>query len=810
MRVSLSVADINDRGRASRTDLRPVDDLPFEEFVEQVIHLEPHRMALERVTEAEYKKLKATDFAWLAPFRYSDGRRREDEALDCNLLGIDLDLSDETYEAPDGKTKRRPGLRPDEVEAVCAKLAGLEYVGSTTTGTWLLDDPERVKLRFFLPLSRPVAADEWNRFRKQVAIELDLVEYDDPQTHDLARCFFFTYLFDGASARRHRTFRGSGEAIDVDLVLANAPNEPAAPTPAKPRAVVSLELVVDSVEANDAFRDAVKLAREKALGLRPPGRADDTWKKIGSIAWTLARAARYVSDQQRHTDALREIEVILQKRDPHGYEKELSNLHLSFERGLSEASPLERPFTTASAEVARAVAQMNHGLLFRAKRAKTMRDGWFVWHPEEGVFQEDYGAVTQLIREYAQTWLAKIDPEENEELHEAIVKWVRKLGEPGPIRNVIEELAALGTIAVDEDAFDADPNIINCGNGVLDLRSGHLHEYHPSFMCRKRTSARFLKSASSPVFDDFLHTVTSENVEVASYLMRFFGYAISGQVAEDAFLFLWGEGSNGKSTLLETMTRVLGDYATNLDGDLLTKTRNEKHPTGIARLQGARLASGPEINADAPFDEALLKRLTGRDRVVARRMGQDFFEFDPTHTFVLSGNNFPRVFGTDHGFWRRVRVVQLTQRFTKERGGQHEERMTAMVAERDAIFTKLVHAHQEWIERGLDEPAVVKAWADAYRSESNLVLQWAHECTATGPTESTKSGRSELYQSFVAWAQREGIRHIPTATWFTQQIRKLPGTRLSDSTIVVYGRKQQIVRGLRLLNAGDMKSATAN
>lgn len=805
MMVSFSACHESSSGAADRAKIAGEYEVPFDVFASFISEPKEHVLHLELVDEKQYKKLKATELGWLAPFRYEGDRRVEKGAIDCNLLGIDLDLSLDTYVNEDGKTKRTPGLTEEEVAHVLAQLEGLEYVGATTTGTWFLEDARRQKLRIFLPLSRPVTAREWARFRKQVSKEIGIEDFDDVQTHDLARCFFFTYLFAGADPTRMRVFRGHGEAIDVDLVLEQVAEVEAEPMEANGARGLP-ELATDSPAALSTFEKRKARALEMARGLPPPGRGEDTWKRIGSIAWTLAQAARYVSDQQRHGDALREIEAVLKKRDPKGYEKEVANLHASFERGLTETSPLERPLDMSSRGIAEAVSFTARGLLYRLRNAKTRRDGWLAWSREEGRFVESYGGVVRMIRDYAESRLNEIERSpENEEFYTAVAKWVRKLNEPGAIRDVVEELAAREELLVDESAFDAEPMVLNCANGVLDLTTGHLHEHHPSFMCRKKTESRYLKNASAPVFEQFLVDITAGDNEVATYLMRFFGYALSGSVEEDCFLYIWGDGGNGKSTLLETITRVLGDYATNLDGDLLTKTRNEKHPTGIARLQGARLASGPEINADEPFDEALLKRLTGRDRIVARRMGQDFFEFEPTHKFVLSGNNFPRVRGTDHGFWRRVRVVHLTQKFEKERGGKALSRMDRLLAERDAIFTQLVKAHIEWSEKGLAEPPRVRAWAEAYRTESNTILQWLAECVTIDPE--ARCGRTELYQSYKVWAEREGTKSIPTATWFTQQIRKLPGVTLDERFIVVQGKKQQTVAGVRLFRVGDEERA---
>jgi energy-coupling factor transporter ATP-binding protein EcfA2 len=144
---------------------------------------------------------------------------------------------------------------------------------------------------------------------------------------------------------------------------------------------------------------------------------------------------------------------------------------------------------------------------------------------------------------------------------------------------------------------------------------------------------------------------------VREFVRRWAGYCLTGDVSEHKIVFAFGAGANGKSTLLNALAHVLGDYARQAAPDLLMRRRDDPHPTGLADLHGARLVLATETAQGRHLDEALVKRLTGGDRIKARHMFKDFFEFDPTHKLVVATNHRPGIEGTDHGIWRRIRLV---------------------------------------------------------------------------------------------------------------------------------------------------------
>ena len=209
------------------------------------------------------------------------------------------------------------------------------------------------------------------------------------------------------------------------------------------------------------------------------------------------------------------------------------------------------------------------------------------------------------------------------------------------------------------------------------------------------------------------------------------GYSITGAVSEQVLILAIGAGANGKTTLLEAVRTVLGDYASAAEPDLLL-ARGEAHPTGIARLQGARFVVATESDEGRRLAEGTVKRLTGGDRLTARYMHQNFFEFAPSHTLWLCTNHRPDVRGVDHAIWRRLRVAPFNVTIATEDQDPHLlERLTAESA---GILAWAVRACLRWQAEGLGEPVAVKMATTAYRQDQDIIGEFLDETASSSPT----------------------------------------------------------------------------
>ncbi|HUZ53631.1 MAG TPA: phage/plasmid primase, P4 family [Streptosporangiaceae bacterium] len=306
-------------------------------------------------------------------------------------------------------------------------------------------------------------------------------------------------------------------------------------------------------------------------------------------------------------------------------------------------------------------------------------------------------------------------------------------------------------VVVTPDDLDADPFLLNCANGVLDLRTGILGKHDPKLMLTKMTGAAYRPDAAGPEFAKFLERVQPDPA-MRDYLARLLGHALEGRVVSHILPIFHGAGANGKGTLTGAVLATLGDYADAADPELLTARTFDAHPTGTADLYGLRVAVLHESDHGRRLAEGTVKRLTGGDRLEARRMREDFWSFEPSHTFLMLTNHKPVIGGTDEGIWRRLRLVPWDVVIPPE--DRDEELGDRLALELDAVLAWLAEGYRDWHARGLADPDAVTQATDAYRAESDVLSRFVADRCLTGPHFRIRS--SELFAAWSRWCGAEG------------------------------------------------------
>lgn len=320
------------------------------------------------------------------------------------------------------------------------------------------------------------------------------------------------------------------------------------------------------------------------------------------------------------------------------------------------------------------------------------------------------------------------------------------------IKAMMELAATEPEVAVSPDQLDADPHLFNVTNGTLDLRTGGLRSHNPADLLTKVAGTKYDPDASAPVFVKFLEEIHPDP-DMRLFLARMFGHALLGKVIEHVLTIQHGVGANGKSTLSEAVCTAFGDYAKPVDPGLLID-RGEVHPTGVASLFGLRLALTHELDSGRRLAEATVKRLTGGDRIAARRMREDFWEFDPSHSIVMHTNHRPVVKGTDEGIWRRLRLVPFDVVIPEE---ERDTSLPEKLAEElPGILAWIVDGYSMWAEKGLAEPKAVVDATDKYRKESDDLGAFIDEQCVVGGMGNVKS--SHLFAAWAAWCEAENIK----------------------------------------------------
>jgi putative DNA primase/helicase len=331
-------------------------------------------------------------------------------------------------------------------------------------------------------------------------------------------------------------------------------------------------------------------------------------------------------------------------------------------------------------------------------------------------------------------------------------------------------------LAITPSELDRDPWLLNCVNGTLNLKTGELQPHTQADYITSLCPTAFNPDAASYSWDRFLESTFAGSLPLIEFVQRWCGYCLSGVVTEQRLPVFWGGGANGKSTILNAIQDAVGrDFVTTGARDLLLKKRGDSHPTELADLFGKRLVVCAESDDGRTLAEGQLKQLTGGDRIKARRMKEDFWEFEPTHKTLLVTNHLPRVQGNDHAIWRRLLLVPFNQKFWNPDGGetgpdelrQDKQLGEKLRAEREGILAWMVRGCLDWQRRGLCPPPEVMLATNEYRSREDRLQAFIDDCCLVSPMCRIRAG--ELYDSYRKWCEQNG-ESAESGTWFGRNV----------------------------------------
>jgi putative DNA primase/helicase len=382
---------------------------------------------------------------------------------------------------------------------------------------------------------------------------------------------------------------------------------------------------------------------------------------------------------------------------------------------------------------------------------------WLTWDGRRWAVDEDGVAVTERAKDVPRRLLRLIGRASRDE-RRAVVSWATRSESAAALAAAVRLARTTPAIAVRHDQLDADPWVLTVGNGAVDLRSRTLLAADPGRLGHRLAPVAYDPEAEAPTFARFLERIVPDP-DVRAYLQRFAGYCLTGDVAEHVLAVWWGGGANGKTTLVNVLRALLGDYATGVARDLVMvgEHGNQSHPTCFVPLFRCRLAVYAEPDGHR-LDEARVKRLTGDEMIQARRMREDFWEFEPTHKLVLVTNHRPRIYGTDYAIWRRVHLVPFTETIP-----DHEQDLDLA----DRIVATELPGVLRWALDGLKDrselgrlaaPEAVVAATQRWRAESDITARFlADEDLSIADGLWTAS--SDLTAAHEQWCEANGLDH---------------------------------------------------
>lgn len=358
----------------------------------------------------------------------------------------------------------------------------------------------------------------------------------------------------------------------------------------------------------------------------------------------------------------------------------------------------------------------------------------------------------------------------------------------------VERLAlADRRIAATIDQWDADPWLLNTPDGVVDLRTGDIRPHRPADYLTKITAVGL--RGECPRFVAFLDRITANDAELVAYLRRVFGYSLTGLTREHALFFAHGTGANGKSVLTSTVAGILGDYARAAAIETFTATNSDRHPTELAGLRGARLVTAVETEEGRRWAESRIKQLTGGDKIAARFMRQDFFEFLPQFKLLIAGNHKPGLRSVDEALRRRFHLIPFVVTIpTDERDPDLAEKLKP---EWPGALAWMIEGCLQWQTEGLRPPKAVVDATAAYLDAEDAIAAWIDDKCERDPNAWESS--TKLFTSWTEWANSNG-EYSGSNKRFVQA---LEARGFQPSRQRVGGREANPMRGFYGLRVGE-------
>jgi putative DNA primase/helicase len=400
-------------------------------------------------------------------------------------------------------------------------------------------------------------------------------------------------------------------------------------------------------------------------------------------------------------------------------------------------------------------------------RYSYIRKNWYYYTDKIWVVDQE-GKIKTLVDEA----LVKMKKEPvfvseemaEEEAKKNLIKHIKYSRGSNGKTNMLKESQHL--LPISPESFDKDKHLLNVQNGYLDLKTGTLHNHDKNKFFTKISSIEYTDKIDCPMWIDFLNQIFNADTELIKYLQRAIGYSLSGSTEEQMMFILYGNGRNGKSVFLDIITEMMGNYTTNIQPQtIMVKQQSSSANSDIARLQGARLVTTTEPNDGMRFDEGLVKQLTGGDKVTARFLYGDEFDFHPEFKLWMATNHKPIIRGTDDGIWRRMAIVPFTVQIPEKQ--VDKQLKYKLRREMKAILNWAVEGYQEWQKIGLNEPQCIKEQRNEYRTEMDVVELFIDECCHRKEKEKEKA--KSLYQVYREWARDNG-QYLMSSTKFGKEM----------------------------------------
>ena len=412
------------------------------------------------------------------------------------------------------------------------------------------------------------------------------------------------------------------------------------------------------------------------------------------------------------------------------------------------------------------------------------RKKWFYWTGQVWQLDES-GEIKKLADEVCEDLKREAFLEQDDDIQQQKFKFAKKTASHNNKEAMIKEAQHLYDIPASPDDFDSYLDYMNCQNGIINLRNGELIPHDSNFMMTRITYSEYdIKHKKPTMWLKFLDDVTNGNKELQEYIQRCVGYSISGSTQEQCVYFLYGMGNNGKSTFLDTLADLFGNYSANVQPESLmvhSKIGGTGANGDIARLKSTRFVTSSETTEGVRLNEGLIKQLTGGGKITCRFLYGDEFEYTPEFKIWVDTNHKPVIRGTDFGIWRRIKLIPFEVNIPADKVDKNLK--YKLRKEFPQILAWAVEGCLKWQKYGIEEPACVTEATQEYKQEMDLIAGFVEQCLIIDYDTRDKIMASDLFTLYSKWAKANNEWEMSSKRFFMEARKRLPETGRSGKGV---------------------------
>ena len=405
------------------------------------------------------------------------------------------------------------------------------------------------------------------------------------------------------------------------------------------------------------------------------------------------------------------------------------------------------------------------------------RKKWFFWTGKMWTLDES-GELKKMADEICDDIKREAWNVADEDIQEQMLKFAKRTASSNSKEAMIKECQHLHDIPASPDSFDGYTDFLNCQNGIVNLRNGELIPHDANFMMSKICNSEYdVKRRKPKLWLKFLDDITGGDKELQDYIQKCIGYSISGSNREQCAYFLYGMGNNGKSTFLDTIADLLGNYSANTQPEtIMLQSRIGSSGGGansdIARLKSARFVTSEEPTEGVRLNEGLLKQLTGGSRITCRFLYGDEFEYTPEFKIWIATNHKPVIRGTDFGIWRRIKLIPFEVNIPKDKVDKNLK--YKLRHEFPQILAWAVEGCIKWQNEGIEEPECVRSATSEYKQEMDLIAGFVEQCVIIDYEDNNRIMASDLFSVYSKWAKQNNEWEMSSKRFFMELAKKVP------------------------------------